>query len=138
MNKSILILAIFTGTFFTSCKSAAQKETAAKENVVEAKQDLKNTKENNANEWLVFKAEAKAKIAENDQKIAELKVKKNKPGKTFDGMYRNKIEKLSAKNAELKTRINNYDGNQTEWKTFQNDFNRDMKELGNNIKDLFS
>jgi hypothetical protein len=137
MKNAILILVILTGTIFTSCKSAAQKETAAKENVVEARQDLKDTKIDNANEWIVFKAESEAKIVDNEKRIDELKVKMNKPGNTFDGLYRTRIEKLEAKNVELKSRIKNYDGNQTEWKTFKNDFNRDMNEIGNNIKDLF-
>ena len=137
MNKSILILAITAVTIFTSCKSAQQKETAAKENVVEAKQDLKDTKISNANEWLEFKTESIKKISDNDTKIADLKVQMNKPGKTFDGLYRTRIEKLEAKNKELKTKLNNYDGNETGWTTFKNDFNRDMDEMGKNIKDLF-
>lgn len=137
MNKTIFILAIMAGTIFTSCKSAAQKETTAKQNVVEAKQDLKDTKASNEAEWKVFKAESEAKILDNEQRIAELKVKMNKPGNTFDGLYRTRIEKLEAKNVELKSKLNNYDGNETQWKTFKSDFNRDMKEIGNNIKDLF-
>lgn len=137
MNKAILILSILAVTVFTSCKSAQQKEKAAKENVVEANQDLKDTKISNANDWLTFKTESQAKIADNEKRIADLKTEMNKPGKTFDGMYRTRIEKLEAKNTELKSKLNNYDGNETEWKTFQNDFNRDMKEIGNNIKDLF-
>lgn len=137
MNKSILMLAIVAGTIFASCKSAAQKETRAKENVVEAKQDLKDTKNANAAEWKVFKAESEAKILDNETRIAELKVKMNKPGNTFDGLYRTRIEKLEAKNTELKSKLKNYDGNETQWKTFKSDFNRDMNEIGNNIKDLF-
>ncbi len=137
MNKSIVIIAILAGTIFTSCKSAAQKETTAKQNVAEAKQDLKDTKASNAAEWKEFKAEAQAKILDNESRIAELRVKMNKPGNTFDGLYRTRIEKLEAKNTELKSKLNNYDGNETEWKTFKSDFNRDMNEIGNNIKDLF-
>ena len=137
MKKTILIAAIIAGTFFTSCKSAQQKEAKAKENVVEAKQDLKETQASNANEWKVFKAESEAKIIDNEVRIAELKVKMNKPGNTFDGIYRTRIEKLEAKNTELKTKLKNYEGNQTGWKTFKSDFNRDMNEIGSNIKDLF-
>lgn len=137
MNKAIIILSILAGTVFTFCKSAQQKENTAKANVVEANQDLKDTKILNANEWLTFKTESQAKIADNEKRIADLKIEMNKPGKTFDGIYRTRIEKLEAKNVELKTKLNNYDGNETEWKTFQSDFNRDMKEIGNNIKDLF-
>jgi hypothetical protein len=137
MNKSIFILALVAGTTFISCKSAAQKESTAKQNVAEAKQDLKETKASNAKEWAEFKVESQAKIVDNEKRIAELKVKMNKPGNTFDGLYRTRIEKLEAKNTELKSKLNNYDGNETEWKTFKSDFNRDMKEIGNNIKDLF-
>jgi hypothetical protein len=137
MNKSIVIIAILAGSIFTSCKSAAQKETTAKQNVAEAKQDLKDTKSANAAEWKEFRGDAEAKILDNESRIAELKVKMNKPGNTFDGLYRTRIEKLEAKNTELKSKLNNYDGNETGWKTFKSDFNRDMNEIGNNIKDLF-
>jgi hypothetical protein len=137
MTKSIVIIVIIAGTIFISCKSAAQKETTAKENVIEANQDLKDSKVDNANEWLAFKADSEAKILNNETRIAELKVRMNKPGNTFDGLYRTRIEKLESKNSELKSRIKNYNGNETEWKTFKSDFNRDMNEIGNNIKDLF-
>ncbi len=137
MKNKIIILAIITVTFLTSCKSAQQKETAARQNVTDAKQDLKDTQTSNANEWKEFKAESEAKISDNENRIAELKVKMNKPGSTFDGIYRTRIEKLEAKNTELKSKLNHYDGNQTGWKTFKSDFNRDMNEIGSNIKDLF-
>lgn len=137
MNKAIVILAIAAGTIFTSCKSANQKQATAQQNATEANQDLTNTQASNAAEWKAFKAESQAKILDNEQRIANLKEKMNKPGSTFDGIYRTRIEKLEAKNNELKAKLNNYDGNQTDWQTFKSDFNRDMDEIGNNIKDLF-
>lgn len=137
MKIKILILVISIGAIFGSCKSAQQKEATAKQNVVDAKQNLRDTQVANANEWAVFKADAQLQIASNEARIAELKVKMNKPGSTFDGMYRTRIEKLEAKNSELKTQLNNYEGNPSDWTTFKNDFNRSMNEMGNNIKDLF-
>ena len=137
MFKKILLIAIVAAAFSTSCKSAQQKETAAKQNVANAKQNLEDTEAANANDWMQFKKDAQKKITDNEKRIADLKVQMNKPGNTFDGIYRNRIEKLEAKNTELKSRLNNYDGNQTGWKTFKNDFNRDMNEVGDNIKDLF-
>ncbi|TRX43124.1 hypothetical protein [Flavobacterium restrictum] len=137
MNKAIVILAIAAGTIFTSCKSANQKQATAQQNATEANQDLTNTQASNVAEWKAFKAESQAKILDNEQRIANLKEKMNKPGSTFDGIYRTRIEKLEAKNNDLKAKLNNYDGNQTDWQTFKSDFNRDMDEIGNNIKDLF-
>ena len=148
MKNSISILAItllMSGSIFTSCKSAAQKESdarqnvdSAKENVTDANQNLKNQQQINEADWKVFKAESEAKIVANEQQIEEIKVKMNKPGSTFDGIYRTRIEKLEASNVDLKNRINNYDGNQTGWDIFKKDFNRDMDELGKNIKDVFN
>lgn len=137
MKIKILILVISIGAIFGSCKSAQQKEATAKQNVADANQNLRDTQVANANEWAVFKADAQLQIASNEARIAELKVKMNKPGSTFDGMYRTRIEKLEAKNSELKTQLNNYEGNPSDWTTFKNDFNRSMNEMGNNIKDLF-
>ncbi len=137
MNKSIFILAIAIATAFVSCKTAQQKEAVAKDNVVNANQDLKDTQASNREDWITFRTDANAKIADNEKRIAALKDAMNKPGNTFDGMYRTRIEKLEAKNVELKSKLRNYDGNETGWQTFKNDFNRDMNEIGDNIKDLF-
>ena len=137
MKKSIGILAIAIAVFFVSCKSAQQKELDAQQNLSQARQDLSATQASNANEWQTFRSESLIKIKENDKRIAELKIKMNQPGNTFDGMYRTRIEKLEAKNKELKSKLKNYDGKQTDWKTFKSDFNRDMDEIGKNIKDLF-
>ena len=137
MKKSIGILVIAIAVFFVSCKSAQQKELDAQQNLSQARQDLSATQASNANEWQTFRSESLIKIKENDKRIAELKIKMNQPGNTFDGMYRTRIEKLEAKNKELKSKLKNYDGKQTDWKTFKSDFNRDMDEIGKNIKDLF-
>ena len=137
MKTKMITLVFFAATILFSCKSAQQREIDAQQNVANAKQGLRDTQVANANEWRVFKAESQAQIATNEARIAELKVQMNKPGNTFDGMYRTRIEKLEAKNIELKTQLNNYEGNPSNWTTFKNDFNRNMNEIGNNIKDLF-
>ena len=137
MKKSVGILAIVIAVFIVSCKSAQQKELDAQQNLSQARQDLSATQASNANEWQTFRSESLIKIKENDKRIAELKIKMNQPGNTFDGIYRTRIEKLESKNKELKSKLKNYDGKQTDWKTFKSDFNRDMDEIGKNIKDLF-
>lgn len=137
MKKSVGILAIVIAVFIVSCKSAQQKELDAQQNLSQARQDLSATQASNANEWQTFRSESLIKIKDNDKRIAELKIKMNQPGNTFDGIYRTRIEKLESKNKELKSKLKNYDGKQTDWKTFKSDFNRDMDEIGKNIKDLF-
>lgn len=148
MKKSILVLAAATfiaGNVFTSCKSNTEKEEDAIENVQDAKENLEAvtedinndaiTKANDA-EWQTFKAEANKTIAENEARIVELKKAINKPGTTFDATYKKNIEVLQEKNTALKTKISNYENNQTDWASFKREFESDITEIGSALKDL--
>nr|MBP8086991.1 hypothetical protein [Saprospiraceae bacterium] len=84
----------------------------------------------------VFKSDAEIKIKENEVRIGELKVKMKKSGKTFDAMYEKNIIALEEKNKDLKTRIASYETNQSDWDAFTREFNHDMDELGQALKDL--
>ena len=148
MKKSIYTFALTTlivGVITTGCQSSAQKEEAAKEEVTEAKEDLKEVQKDanaeaqkvaNAEEWSAFKTETQTKIDNNEAKIAELKVKLKKPGKVLDPMYAARIEMLEQKNSELKTRINTYEANQSDWEKFKREYNHAMDELGQALKDF--
>ena len=148
MRKSILVLAVTTflaGNVFTSCKSNTEKEEDAVENVQDAKENLENVTEDinndaitkaNDTEWQTFKAEANKTIVENEARIVELKKAMNKAGTTFDTTYKKNIETLQERNAALKTKIADYENNQTDWASFKREFDSDMTELGSALKDL--
>jgi len=149
MKKTIITLAVssmlIAGSVFTSCKSPAQKEADAQGEVQDAKENLNET-QNDANaeaqkvataeEWAAFKIEADAKIKSNEVRIAELKVKLNKPGKILDPIYKKRIETLEEQNRDLKVRLDVYEKNNSDWETFKREFNRDMDELGKALKDF--
>ncbi len=139
---SLLILAV---AIFGGCQSSSDKMDAANKNVDEAKEELKEVqaeaqavavKVANAEEWRVFKSESEVKIKENEIRIGELRVKMKKSGKTFDAMYEKNIIALEQKNKDLRTNISNYEKNQSDWESFKREFNHDMDELGQAIKDL--
>lgn len=145
MRKSIFMLAILAGTFFTSCKNNAEKEADAVEEVQDANADLNEVKEEVSNdavtkandaEWQTYKMEANKTIAENETKITELQTAMKKPGSTFDESYKSSIESLSEKNTALKIKIGDYENNQTDWETFKREFNSDMAGIGQAMKDL--
>jgi chromosome segregation ATPase len=149
MKKSIFTLAMATtliaGIIFTGCQSPAQKESSAKEKVNEANRDLKEAQDDakaeaqevaGAEEWKEFKNDSEIKIRNNEIRIAELKVKMNKPGTTLDPLYEKKIDTLEKKNRDLKVRINGYEKSQSDWEKFKREFNHDMDELGQALKDF--
>ncbi|MBK7336847.1 MAG: hypothetical protein IPJ00_12050 [Saprospirales bacterium] len=90
----------------------------------------------NTEEWQAFRNETEARIKVNEARIAELKVKMKKSGKSMDALYADKINALEQKNKDLKTRMDNYEQNKTEWQAFKREFNRDMDELGQALKDF--
>ncbi|MDZ4749455.1 MAG: hypothetical protein SH808_13290 [Saprospiraceae bacterium] len=139
---SLVILAV---AILGGCQSSANKMDAAKENVDEAKEELKEAqaevradaiKVANAEEWRVFKSESEIKIKENEIRIGELKVKMKKSGKTFDAMYEKNINTLEQKNKDMKVRMDGYETNKSDWDSFTREFNHDMDELGQALKDL--
>jgi len=138
MKKSIFTLAamslIVTGALFTSCNSAAQKEdnTTTESQDAIAEEQVVAT----AEEWQAFKTDAEAKIKNNEIRIEELTVQMNKPGQVFDDLYKNRIEELEKQNRELQYRIDAYDKSHTDWEKFKREFNHDMDELGEALKNI--
>ena len=149
MKKTLITIAVasmlIAGSVFTGCKSASQKEADAQAEVQDAKEDL-NDAQNDANveqqkvataeEWSAFKSDAEAKIKSNEVRIAELNVKLNKPGEILDPLYKKRIQTLEQQNRDLKERLYAYEKSNSDWESFKREFNSDMNELGDALKDL--
>lgn len=142
MKRTIFTLAIAalltTGTAITGCQPATPKEEAAQTRVQDAKDELNDAKRAaTAEEWQAFKDETDLKINENETRIAELKNKIKKSGKSFDAIYERKIDALEQQNKDMKARVDAYEKTgKSEWESFKREFNHDMDELGNALRDL--
>ncbi len=142
-HASIAFIAI--SLFFFSCQSQEKKVENAQENVQEAEQDLNQqqgeAKVQNENavfseEWKVYKAEADLKIAKNEERIAELRAKMDKSGEAKDNRLKERIDKLTQENNEIKARLNAYNQEQGNWEQFRTEMNHDMDQLGNSLNDF--
>lgn len=148
MKKSIFTLAVATfmiGSVVTSCKPNTDKEQEAQENVdsakvavTDAEADLDEAKKAaTAEEWQAFKDDANAKIDDNNAKIAELKLKIKKAGKDIDKTYQKSIDTMEQKNKDLKIKMDSYKNDvNSDWKSFKREFNNDMDQLGQSLKDF--
>jgi chromosome segregation ATPase len=139
-KSTLALLALMTGTIFSSCESKQEKVEDAKENVAEAKQELREAQmdKNNENyqEYVQFKADADEKIKQNDAGIEELRNKKHTTSGN-DATYQQKIDNLKERNEALRNKIDNYkDGDKDKWESFKREFNHDMDELGHAFADL--
>jgi len=145
INSLVLTFGLATGIAITSCNSPSKKMEKAREDVQEDQRDLNESKAElqeqkvaTEEEWNVFKKEQEVKIKENELRIAELRAKIAKPGTGHksDSTSHNKIVNLEQRNNLLKEKIKAYESNHTDWKSFKREYNHDVDELGNAVKDL--
>jgi chromosome segregation ATPase len=146
MKKTIYLFSIavvLSVVFVTGCKSAAEKSEDAQKKVESVKADLKNAQEDaykasvkaaTAEQWKEFKTATEAQVKENDATIANLRVKIRSANATMKADYNNRIDILADKNTQLKKRMDDYAGHQTDWETFKSEFSHDMNELGKALK----
>jgi outer membrane murein-binding lipoprotein Lpp len=146
MKKTLYSLAIIAvlvaGISLSGCQTRLQtsEEIAAQAKIDSAKQDLLAAQETaTAEDWEAFKTESEVKIRINELSIADLKDRMYESGKKDDVLYAENINKLEKQNESLKARIKNHDNAENrkeKWETFKSEFNHDMDELGQALKDL--
>jgi len=112
-------------------QDARQDLNAAQKEANEIGQELAT-----AEEWATFKSESEVKIKENEIRITEITVKMKKPGEIFDELYEKRIADLEQQNKDLRARLIAYEKSQSNWESFKREFNHDMDELGQALKDL--
>lgn len=144
-NATISIMLVSLLIIFAGCKTEAEKNQEAIDEVTEAKEELNEAQkeariaEQNLLEseaWLTFKQEAQLKIEKNNEDIEVLRMQKAKSGRTFDTLYEKRINQLQADNDKLKLRLSEFEKNQSDWEKFKIEFNNDMNALGIALKDL--
>ncbi|HEX5169486.1 MAG TPA: hypothetical protein VFW11_09945 [Cyclobacteriaceae bacterium] len=140
MKKTILTYAmtgVIAMTAFSVVGQENKKAGEAREDLLEAQNDLREAKVDSAADFQKFKAEAELKISENDATIATLKEKSWNENKDTEQKYEEKVVVLQQKNDLLKKKIKESDGTKTsKWSSFKREFNHDMDDLGRAIKDV--
>jgi len=141
-NKNFILIVLLSIAVIAliSCNVDREgKVEDAKENVMEANQDLKEAQALYEKEWQQFKSEAELKIDANQKSIDELKAEIKTASSKFKAKYEKEVLALEQKNAELRKSINEYKyEGKDKWEEFKKEFNRDVDVVGNAIKDLFS
>jgi len=133
----VTVGAIAVSSTLFSCTSKERKVEEERGNAQEARQDLREAERELNAEYPAFRIDAEEKIVRNEKRIVELRAIVDKPGtKAFDGMRKKRIEELSEKNALLRSRLNAYEKERSDWEVFKREFNHDMNQLGEAFSDL--
>jgi phage terminase small subunit len=126
-----------TSLAVTSCSTSSEKVETAKENVVEAHDDLDKANEAYLADIASYRIETADKINANNQSVVEFNARIEHEKKDARAEYKKKIPELEVKNSDMKKRLDDYKADSKEnWEMFKTEFNYDMEELGKAFKDL--
>jgi len=144
IKKSFLAFGLATLTLaaisFSGCNASSEKERVANEaaqKLIESQNELAAAKKDYAEKLAAFQVATDNKIAENENSIAALKVEIKKKSKTVRAELDAKLAALELKNQLMKEKARDYkDESAEQWEAFKIEFNRDMDNLGQALKDL--
>jgi chromosome segregation ATPase len=128
----LLFTAFVAGTVLTACQPNEKKLENDQENIRDAEQKF-------AEDWAKYKDEQDKKIRDNEDQIARIRerMKDNKDEK-YRATVEQRTNELEEKNKAMRARIDTYDKEKQreKWDDFKREFNHDMDELGNSLRDL--
>jgi DNA anti-recombination protein RmuC len=120
-----------------SCTSAEKKVDKAEERVADAAEEMKDATADYHTEVANYKTESAQRFSENEQAALNFKARIDNEKKEARTEYYEKISVLEKRNSDMKLKLENYRADsQDSWKTFKEEFNHDMDELGKSFHDL--
>lgn len=138
-NKKLInlgMVALFAVSI-ASCGTSTESTAEAKAKSDKAYQDSMDANNDYLAEIESYRKESAEKIEENNKSIAEFKLRIDKQKAEAKADYVAEINRLEQKNTDIKKKLDDYQGEGKEkWKTFKEEFGRDMENLGNAFRDL--
>lgn len=140
MKKFVSILAASILAAATGCKSdtkeAQQDVVEATAEQAEATADYEQAKAADTSDYALLKAGTKKLIADNEKRIAEFRVKANSETADERAKLNARIDKLEAKNNELKADLEKF-GNKADekWDAFKTRVQKSVDDIDKDIDD---
>ncbi|MDD4150846.1 MAG: hypothetical protein PHE33_12545 [Bacteroidales bacterium] len=134
---SYLSVAVFASfiILIVGCSAPNEKTNDATENLIDAKKDLDKAQENYDEMYEEYRDVVDRKISENKKTIADLRKEIN--NKEAKAELEKRLLELEHENQSLKEKIRDYKNDDVDkWELFKNEFNNDMKNLQQSLKDL--
>ena len=140
MKKSIItlgMLASILAVSFTSCKNAESNVKQTQEEVLDARVDLMESKNEAAEALEKFKLDIYEKLSNNNKKIRDLRVKEIKGTSKEKEDYTVRIDDLQTKNEALKSKLDAYTSyDASSYETFKSELQENADVLEKEFQEL--
>jgi hypothetical protein len=130
-------LAFVFALSLSSCKDAETTVKETQEEVLDSRVDLMESKNDAAQALEQFKLNVYQKIADNNEKIRDLRVKEIKGTSIEKEDYTTRIDDLQIKNEALKSKLDAYTSyDESSYETFKNDLEENADALEKEFQEL--
>jgi outer membrane murein-binding lipoprotein Lpp len=140
MKKIFTISAFMLAAVFMGCNSPEEKVEKAKENVEEANAKLDKAQkelEQHQAEVEKYRQAIVEQVAANRQRIVELRGAVDKAQKGTKEVLTTQINELEERNDAMEKRLIEFNEvGKEQWENFKVEFNRDMDDLGQALRDF--
>ena len=140
MKKSIVTLGMLASVFaisLTSCKDAESNVKQTQEEVLDARVDLMESKNEAAEALEKFKLDIYEKLSNNNKKIRDLRVKEIKGTSKEKEDYTVRIDDLQTKNEALKSKLDAYTSyDASSYETFKSELQENADVLEKEFQEL--
>lgn len=140
MKKSIVTLGMLASVFaisLTSCKDAESNVKQTQEEVLDARVDLMESKNEAAEALEKFKLDIYEKLSDNNKKIRDLRVKEIKGTSKEKEDYTFHIDDLQTKNEALKSKLDAYTSyDASSYETFKSELQENADVLEKEFQEL--
>lgn len=138
--KLLLLLplsSLFIVIAICSCSTADNKTGRSELQIITSPAPYDEIDEQYESDFLEYKAQASAKLSDNDYSIIEFKSLIEQKNGNAKQDYDKTIAQLEAKNTELKSNLEDYkEGSRDHWESFKAEFDYDMTELGKAFQEV--
>lgn len=142
MKKSIVTFGMLASVFavaLTSCKDAESNVKQTQEEVLDARVDLMESKNEAAEALEKFKLDIYEKLSDNNKKIRDLRVKEIKGTSKERENYTVRIDDLQTKNEALKSKLDAYTSyDASSYETFKSELQENAATLEKEFQELES
>lgn len=132
ISRGILAFStLFVSLSFSACFSPSEEVQNADRKVNEAQAELQAAEQDYAEEVAQYKKSTRARMAVNEEMIADLKAQIDEQKDESKNKYQELVSELEERNNKLQNRLKNYKAiSKDNWQSFKDEFNHDMEDLG--------
>lgn len=138
VKKTAVILATFllVASCNNSPKAKENELEEAKEDVIDAKEELDESRADSISDYKTYKESIELKLNENQKRIEEVEqASKNATASTKEALKKD-LANLKERNLNLRNKLANYEqGPAEKWELFKIELNNEMDDLGKSISE---